>query len=881
MKKLRTILFRFILPTITSCCILFLLYFHFFIAGIVQNRLIELCNDNHCSFRGTVTKQGILYPKIIIHNITIASLDKNEWHWHSPKIECSFSLLRLFTYWSIPVSVEVHALNSFSILRDQHTIALFDFLDLFDDVSGRFFKPYINAMYAQNAEIQIKSKSHDVSAALQFHGRATIAQDGESEITLTITDGCIKQTETAPSYISSISGILQHIHNNQDTKISLQTKGIFTDTQESLYLKGTFENDSGRFSLSTNHPHCFLDPIIYTKHSSKISGQISASFIQKVLQKQEFFEGLIAVQLTCDHTKNNIWRGLFVFEDWVLNTKRLFSSAKITVSSKESTILGPITIKTTLGDFSGNYSYDVNTQTGQCNIKNKLEGKTLLFPFIALHNNSFDCTCNIYKQYLSLHTKFDIFDTLKHKTHTNALDIMVSYNDGMQVRGSSDMMQLTGFFLWKKQYNGILSLCDDEKEVACITMQQDSNGKEHFEGYTQTNIIKTVTELFSEPIPFYGEGTLSFKGTKNNSCLDTQYAFEGGAVDIPHIHNFLLSSYGKLAINSQEEKLSIPQINAVFSTGSLSCNNAEIIYDKNWSIQTCSIPIEINKCAISSHNFFDSLISAHTHIHKKTKHDPFFVSGNVRFHNGFIKNDAPLKKIFAEQHPSSLHTMTQIEHAIDFETEKPIRVETKQIKTDISVKIMSTGNIHAPRMQGSIICSNGEILFPYKPLYITHGKVLLSGGDFSNAIIELFARNIIQNYRIAMRVSGSISEHHVFFDATPVLSQSQISSLLFFGSLQERVSVFVPSLFSHTIKLGSLDIHFVPGFSDKSGRGGIRGALEIGINNRLRAMIQKNFTLSEDTRFELEYAIADTLSLRAVRDERRDLGGELELRWKF
>jgi len=91
----------------------------------------------------------------------------------------------------------------------------------------------------------------------------------------------------------------------------------------------------------------------------------------------------------------------------------------------------------------------------------------------------------------------------------------------------------------------------------------------------------------------------------------------------------------------------------------------------------------------------------------------------------------------------------------------------------------------------------------------------------------------------------------------------------------------MPSLFSHTIKLGSLDIHFVPGFVDKSSRGGIRGALEIAINNRLRATIQKNFTLSEDTRFELEYAITDGISLRAVRDERRDLGGELELRWKF
>ena len=76
-------------------------------------------------------------------------------------------------------------------------------------------------------------------------------------------------------------------------------------------------------------------------------------------------------------------------------------------------------------------------------------------------------------------------------------------------------------------------------------------------------------------------------------------------------------------------------------------------------------------------------------------------------------------------------------------------------------------------------------------------------------------------------------------------------------------------------------IHLVPSFTDQTGRGGLRGAVEIEVNDRWRALIQKNFSLTEDTRFEVEYSLSDDVTLRGIRDERRDLGGVVEMRWKF
>jgi len=76
-------------------------------------------------------------------------------------------------------------------------------------------------------------------------------------------------------------------------------------------------------------------------------------------------------------------------------------------------------------------------------------------------------------------------------------------------------------------------------------------------------------------------------------------------------------------------------------------------------------------------------------------------------------------------------------------------------------------------------------------------------------------------------------------------------------------------------------IHLVPSFIDQTGRGGLRAAIEIDINEQWRACIQKNFSLSEDTRFEVDYFLSDDICFKGVRDEHRDVSAEVEMRWKF
>ena len=213
-------------------------------------------------------------------------------------------------------------------------------------------------------------------------------------------------------------------------------------------------------------------------------------------------------------------------------------------------------------------------------------------------------------------------------------------------------------------------------------------------------------------------------------------------------------------------------------------------------------------------------------------------------------------------------------------TEDPFIIDTVHLKMDAHAKLLCSGTITQPKITGCITAhGGGELRFPYKSLYISHGRIIFSGGGVHDAILEVHAKNSIKNYSVSLNVAGPMKHYYFSLDATPYLAQSQIFSLLFFGSPQENLTILLPSFIK--IKLGSLYVQVMPGFADKTSRGGIRGAIEIAVNNRLRALIQKNFTLSEDTRFELEYAVTDTVTIRGIRDERRDIGAEIEMRLKF
>ncbi len=169
-----------------------------------------------------------------------------------------------------------------------------------------------------------------------------------------------------------------------------------------------------------------------------------------------------------------------------------------------------------------------------------------------------------------------------------------------------------------------------------------------------------------------------------------------------------------------------------------------------------------------------------------------------------------------------------------------------------------------------------------------------------NPLVEIVAKNNIKNHNVTLHVTGSLQDHMVMLESAPPLTEEQIVGLLLAGAHEESLQAIIPALlmqnvtnyifsshksnfFDQYIKpwMKKINVQLKPHFNEQSGRGGLRGALEITVNERWRALIEKNFTLTEDTRFELEYILSDDVTFRVVRDERCDIGAEVEMKWKF
>ena len=181
------------------------------------------------------------------------------------------------------------------------------------------------------------------------------------------------------------------------------------------------------------------------------------------------------------------------------------------------------------------------------------------------------------------------------------------------------------------------------------------------------------------------------------------------------------------------------------------------------------------------------------------------------------------------------------------------------------------------------------------------GKIILAGGYPPVPELAIAAHGVVRQYDITIHSEGTIQEPHLRFESSPALRDEQIMSLLLSGSEDGIVSLnlshdsfsLIHALLTaaHTPEtepswwaslLAPLRrVRLIPKLNDQSGRGGVRGAVEIEVDDRLRATIQHNFSLSEDIKISVDYAISDDMHVRALRDERGDYAAELEIRWKL
>ena len=401
----------------------------------------------------------------------------------------------------------------------------------------------------------------------------------------------------------------------------------------------------------------------------------------------------------------------------------------------------------------------------------------------------------------------------------------------------------------------------------------------------------------------HGEGTITIASRIHNNTIHANIQLVDATIRLPQTYNFINGFKTSLVADLAHKRIALRNLSCTLHSGSLRSDRAIIWLDESGSLQCMHIPLLIDHCLFTIKQDLFAMISGYL-LFAKQPHETAQLNGHIIFDRSQLKEN-----LFSQQEQKKLfQSITSFRDTptipltcnLLIETKDPIRVDTKFLQANAQLDLHVQDSITQPNLTGTISVPSGTIKFPYKPLQITKGEITFFKDQMFNPLIDLVAKNNIKNHNVTLNVAGSLQNHAILLEATPPLTEEQIVNLLLTGAHEESLTAVIPALLMQNVSnfifsshksdffdsyikpfMQQINVQLKPDFNDQTGRGGLRGALEITVNDRWRALIEKNFSLTEDTRFELEYVLSDEVTFRVIRDERRDVAGEVEMKWKF
>jgi len=420
------------------------------------------------------------------------------------------------------------------------------------------------------------------------------------------------------------------------------------------------------------------------------------------------------------------------------------------------------------------------------------------------------------------------------------------------------------------------------------------------QGGLDYQLLNIILRSYGLHIP--GEGKMALSLNYEDKTLYSSVELTHAMMRLPYMYNLLQDFSAKFAYRIDTKKL-IGSCCINLHKGAITSSQITCLFDDANALQFMQAPLVLSECLVSSgKDLFSSLSGAGSMRYERDK--PAAIQGFVSCDRSHARGN-----IFSQefQHQimgfagRSSGTSTEVMFDVHGMTRSPLRVQTSFLDCSAHVSLHGTGSLRAPRVSGDITIVQGAFLFPYKPLFIKRGIIYMTE-QIDDPAVEIIAENSIKGHQIKLHVTGTARDPHITFESTNGLSEEQIIGLLWGGSEDgslylamstmimqslERL-IFGPSSTTSLVqqKLQQLfrplgNVRIVPSFTDQTGRGGLRGSLAIEVNDRLRGIIQQNFDLPEDTLYQVEYDISDEVRMRAFKDERSDLGAEIEGRWKF
>jgi len=286
-------------------------------------------------------------------------------------------------------------------------------------------------------------------------------------------------------------------------------------------------------------------------------------------------------------------------------------------------------------------------------------------------------------------------------------------------------------------------------------------------------------------------------------------------------------------------------------------------------------------------------------INEKTK-----LEGDLILNKSIIKDNIFSNRyrdeLFNSSNPNNFNLFNNFNIDVSIRSWDTIEFKTKYLQSSLNLDFRLIKEDTNIDLLGEINLLNGKILLPYKELKIIQGKIKFLENEISNPFINLIAKNTIGENAIQLQVHGNAQNPKILLEANPKLTQEQIISLLLFGSKDYSISLMIPAFLIDNIKNIVLSdnkyvenlhkyfkvllkpfkyIKFIPQLNSEDKN--IIAKVELDINERLNACVEKKIKSQQKSKVKLNYNLTDNLSLQALHDESGNLSSDIEFKCKF
>jgi hypothetical protein len=860
-----------------------------------------------CHFSSRVKKVRLLLGTLEFEDVRVDPCQGNDWWWSCSKLLWVASPWKIVWKGTCPVRLTLESCQGYSRMYQGHVTIIPHLLSLIHRSDGGI-PMTVTSLTLRKGQLHLADEYGYEFTTLLRHDIYFL--DGYAKTKALLYKGTLHAAgiPIVEHLQGSVEGTLYSDQPLQRSLVQVVLDGKFITTSFPLPLRLQASFSAGHCSahLGLDSQKGVMAADIEDDQSFSITARLPAALLTTVVtrQHQEDVAGVVTIDMHRNYIGYTQWALLLDGKDIAYGTM-VMPAVRLALHNYKDKLQGVCTMKQQQQPiFEGSFSWFHKLANWQVGNEQK-KGDQGVFNGVLLKNiplwgNWFLSTGTVSgKLQDSAHClgayAFSLSNKNKEIPLAGKLQVL---GNSVTIEGSSKEYEYRAEVGYAPLSCKQAKLSTKDAIIAELVGDMDTS----FKGTVSYGVLRALLQEMGIDLP--GEGIIEIAGSVS-PILQATIAMRDAHIKLPYSYNMVRGLSASLQFDLCKRVLHGENLNIVLHEGEISCAKATLGFDNAYHLIYGHVPLLFKNCFIGWKKDLFSLVSGGMTLSYRARSRPL-IEGLLLFDRSHVRGNILSAELQQNLFTDALHPLhgswADPEFCVQICTRQPLQVKTTFLDALMRVHMNLKGTLSTPELTGSLNFVSGSLEFPYQPLYITSGKLYFLPGRLNDPGIELSARNTIKRFGIGMQVSGSLKQPKISFESSPMLEESQIITLLLGGSEDGSLYTVMPTALMHTIEsllFGPADsssglqrylknlfkplknVRFVPNFNDQSARGGLKGSLVFDINERLRGLVQKNFSLPEDTRVEIEYSLSDDTVVRAVKDERGDAGGEIEARWKF